>query len=147
MPTENSYVSAPGLDEFIEKLGLAPAKAQKAETIFERAAANTLVERAKEMAIAEGSTAKHSAKDIKRSGNAAVFGGEPYDFGAEFGALVYKQFRPWTGNGDDAGYFFWPAVRSFRDVDMVKVWEETVWQAISEPFNNGAKRITTPKIS
>jgi hypothetical protein len=146
MAFKGEYVAAPGLDEFIHDLGLAPERMHKAEILFERAAANTLVQRAKEMAIAEGSTAKHSAKDIKRSGTAAVFGGEPYDFGAEFGAIVYKQFRPWTGNGDDAGYFFYPAVRTFRDEDMVRVWEETVWEAIKEPFSEGG-RVTTPKIS
>ena len=51
-----------------------------------------------------------------------------FEFGAEFGAAqnqprrAYRggtgyhyrglnQFRPWRGNGEDAGYFLWPAIR------------------------------------
>jgi len=49
----------------------------------------------------------------------------PWAMGAEFGAnqntlrirrtgryVGYRQFVPWTGNGTDAGRFFYPAVRS-----------------------------------
>lgn len=27
----------------------------------------------------------------------------------------WNQFKPWRGNGDDAGYFLWPAIRQSRD--------------------------------
>lgn len=33
--------------------------------------------------------------------------------GAEFGSS-YKQFRPWRGNGEDAGYFIYPTIRERR---------------------------------
>lgn len=35
--------------------------------------------------------------------------------GAEYGSLRYHQFKPWRGNGQDAGYFMWPSVRSTAD--------------------------------
>src|SRR5690348_883428 len=34
--------------------------------------------------------------------------------GWEFGSLKYKQFPYWRGNGEDAGYFMWPAIRAKR---------------------------------
>lgn len=35
--------------------------------------------------------------------------------GAEYGSLRYHQFKPWRGNGADAGYFMWPSVRATAD--------------------------------
>lgn len=37
--------------------------------------------------------------------------GWPMFGGAEFGAINYPQFAPWRGNGPDAGYFVYPAIR------------------------------------
>lgn len=44
-------------------------------------------------------------------------GGQPPRFGdvfygAEYGSNTLRQFRPWRGNGNRAGYFYWPAVRA-----------------------------------
>jgi hypothetical protein len=38
----------------------------------------------------------------------------PWAAGWEFGALKYKQFPRWKGNGDGAGYFLWPTIRERR---------------------------------
>lgn len=51
----------------------------------------------------------------------------PFALGAEFGAgrnstrrrstgtyVGYRQFKPWRGNGEDAGYFMYPAIRAER---------------------------------
>lgn len=42
--------------------------------------------------------------------------------GAEFGSTRYKQFKGWTGNGQDAGRFLYPTIRSERDhtVELVE---------------------------
>jgi hypothetical protein len=64
----------------------------------------------------------------KQAGRAVVIGGNaevPWFGGAEFGAaqgqrrvgpsgrtfVGFNQFEPWRGNGSDAGYFLYPAIR------------------------------------
>ena len=59
-------------------------------------------------------------------GKAAV----PWALGFEFGGgqkRTTRQFPPWRGNGEDAGYFLWPAVRSHRE-DVL----ESVDRALTE---------------
>ena len=65
-------------------------------------------------------------KATKTAAYAAVrLGGRPFDLGAEFGAVrgVPRQtvrgivtgwnfFEPWKGNGAEAGYFLYPAIRA-----------------------------------
>lgn len=65
-------------------------------------------------------------KATKTAAYAAVrLGGRPFDLGAEFGAVRgilrqtgrgvvtgWNQFEAWKGNGGDAGYFLYPAIRS-----------------------------------
>lgn len=64
-----------------------------------------------------GSVAAKVAPSVRASAGAGFagvgFGGPAYPFagGAEFGALQYKQFQPWRGNGSDAGYFVYPTIR------------------------------------
>lgn len=35
-------------------------------------------------------------------------------WGAEFGSVRWRQFEPWRGNDDGAGYFLWPTIRAMR---------------------------------
>lgn len=35
-------------------------------------------------------------------------------FGAEYGSAKSKQFSPWGGNDESAGYFLWPSIRMDR---------------------------------
>ena len=78
---------------------------------------------ARSAAIAVGGVAAHVAPSIKKTAGAAwagvAFGGAAYPMagGAEFGAYRYKQFQPWTGNDENAGYFVYPAIR--RDADRI----------------------------
>lgn len=41
--------------------------------------------------------------------------GFPTFYGDEFGAVRYRQFPPWRGNGQDAGYSLYPTIRERQD--------------------------------
>lgn len=64
-----------------------------------------------------GGVAAHVANSVKPAAGAAfagVAGGGPAHpafGGAEFGSDKYKQFQPWRGNGEGAGYFVYPTIR------------------------------------
>lgn len=79
---------------------------------------------ARSIAQGLGGVAAKTAPSIKATktaaGAAVSFGGSAYPFaaGAEFGAYQYKQFQPWRGNGSDAGYFVYPAIR--QDADQIE---------------------------
>lgn len=79
---------------------------------------------AKSIAFGLGGVAAKVAPSIKATktaaGAAVSFGGAAYPFaaGAEFGSHRYKQFKPWLGNGSDAGYFVYPAIR--QDADQIE---------------------------
>lgn len=83
--------------------------------------ATFVAEDARAAASSIGGVAAHvapSIKAMKRATSAAVgFGGAAYPMagGAEFGALRYRQFKPWRGSGSDAGYFLYPAIRADAD--------------------------------
>lgn len=44
-------------------------------------------------------------------------------FGAEFGSKRFRQFRPWTGNDTQAGYFLYPTIRDMSDEMQSRYWE------------------------
>lgn len=75
-------------------------------------------------ALSLGGVAAKTAPSIEAKGYttaaAVSFGGAGYPFagGAEFGAIRYKQFKPWRGNSSDAGYFVYPAIR--QDADRIE---------------------------
>lgn len=79
---------------------------------------------ARSIALGLGDVAAKVAPSIKATktavGAAVSFGGAAYPFagGAEFGALRFKQFKTWRGNGSDAGYFVYPAIR--QDADQIE---------------------------
>lgn len=86
-----------------------------------------------------GGVAAHVAPSIKSraaaSGSASVaIGGARYPMagGAEFGALKYKQFKPWRGNSTDAGYFLYPSIR--RDADRIASEYMSALDGIIEEF-------------
>lgn len=125
-----------GLRDFIRDLGVAPSRLDEAEQIFLGVAANSIVVQAKERANAVSRLANKAAMDVRKGTQPGIvtYGGEAYSMGAEFGALQYKQFKPWKGNKDDAGYFLWPSVRDFRDRDMMKQWVKEAWKVIRPIF-------------
>lgn len=86
--------------------------------------ADLVAQDAKAAAHSIGGVAAHVAPSIKASAGAQFaavsLGGTAYPMagGAEFGSYRYKQFKPWRGNGSDAGYFVYPAIR--RDADRIE---------------------------
>jgi hypothetical protein len=89
-----------------------------------RDAAEMVASGSRSAAYSLGGVAAKTAPSIKasvRTTAAAVsFGGTGYEFagGAEFGSYRFRQFKPWRGNGSDAGYFLYPTIR--RDADKIE---------------------------
>lgn len=85
--------------------------------------AQLVADDARGIAHSLGGVAAHVAPSIQAKGyttSAGVgFGGPGYPMagGAEFGSIRFKQFKPWRGNGADAGYFVYPAIR--QDADRI----------------------------
>ncbi|HKY57854.1 MAG TPA: hypothetical protein VJL80_07435 [Aeromicrobium sp.] len=79
--------------------------------------AESVTSKARSRATGLGGVAAHVAPSLRANAgatSAAVAGGGaayPMFGGAEFGAIRFKQFQPWRGNGSDAGYFLYPAIR------------------------------------
>jgi hypothetical protein len=83
-----------------------------------------VLSRATQRAQSQGGVAAHAVKRGLRAGatqNTAwikLLGREPTIFGAEFGGghrRTTRQFKPWRGSGNDAGYFVYPAIRASVD--------------------------------
>ncbi len=134
-PNRKSYITFEGLRDFLKDLGAAESELDDAERVFKTLAAATVVTRAKDIARGVGRQQTRASQDVKVAGpGTVVYGGLPWSFGAEFGAIVYKQFPLWRGNKEDAGYFFWPAIREFRDQDMLELWVREVWAQVKDLF-------------
>lgn len=86
--------------------------------------AQIVADDARSAALQLGGVAAHVAPSIRASArNTAAgvsFGGAGYPMaaGAEFGAYRFKQFQPWRGNDENAGYFVYPAIR--QDADRIE---------------------------
>lgn len=86
--------------------------------------AQIVADDARSAALQLGGVAAHVAPSIRASArNTAAgvsFGGAGYPMaaGAEFGAYQFKQFQPWRGNDENAGYFVYPAIR--QDADRIE---------------------------
>lgn len=131
-----SYAQIEGLQDFLKDMGVLPAHVKRAESVFQTLAAATVYTTAKQLASETGPQQVKFAQTLRQVGGGAVaYGGEPGAMGAEFGAIVYGQFPEWRGNREDAGYFFWPAIREFRDEDMINLWVREVWTVIEGLFS------------
>jgi len=131
------YAQIEGLQDFLKDMGVLPAQMKRAESVFETLAAATVVTTAKHFAQEYGSQQMRAATTLQQRGGGTVqYGGLPFAMGAEFGAIQYGQFPEWRGNKDDAGYFFWPAIRNFRDDDMLDLWVREVWEVVQGLFSN-----------
>lgn len=129
-----------GLDEFAKALDVLPEEWKTADKVFRNTAAREIVRRAQEFARTGSSPALQilAAKDVKATSTPGTvqYGGKAYDFGAEYGSLRYRQFKPWRGNGATAGYFFWPAVRDFQEHGLQGDYAEAIWAAVKKAFPN-----------
>jgi hypothetical protein len=116
-------VKVTGLRELNKSLKALGPEAQKELKTASRDVATFVAADVKSAAAALGGVAAHVAPSIGVvggvSGAGVAFGGARYPMagGAEFGAYKYKQFKPWRGNGQDAGYFVYPTIR--RDADKI----------------------------
>jgi hypothetical protein len=105
------------LDKLARQFKELGGDAQKRLKQTNKKAATFNADDARAAATAAGSTLAHVAPSIKASAGAqfaAVAGGgssQPAFAGAEFGSNKYKQFKPWLGSGDGAGYAVWPSIR------------------------------------
>ncbi len=132
-----SYAHIQGLEGFLKDMGVAPQHMARAEQVFQTIAAATVAAGAKDIAMGEGRQQQKASMDVKAMGAGIVqYGGMPWSMGAEFGSILYGQFPEWRGNQEDAGYFFWPAVREFRDEDMLNLWVREVWSVVEGLFSN-----------
>jgi hypothetical protein len=130
------YATIEGLQKFLKEMGVLPFQMKRAESVFQTLAAATVYTTAKQMAIETGPQQVKYAQTLQQFGNGTVsYGGQPGAMGAEFGSYQYKQFKEWRGNKNDAGYFFWPAIREFRDQDMVNLWVRQVWDVVQDIFS------------
>lgn len=129
-------VEAVGFKEFSRDLAqLTGLDIASAERVFRNLASTAIVKRAVVSAISQGSVAAKSAVDISTGGpGVVVYGGNAYNFGAEFGAYRYHQFKTWLGNKDDAGYFLWPTIRQYRDKKMLEDWWKAMRPGIKRAF-------------
>lgn len=127
-----------GLSDFVRDLGMIPSQVAAAERIFGAVSARSVVERARQQALSGSRIQVRSAGDVivGSAANTVMYGGKPWNMGAEFGAIQYPQFEPWRGNKDEAGYFLWPAIREFRDEDMLEQWVRIVYEQISKAFSD-----------
>lgn len=117
----NQKVEVRGLNEFSRALkdlnGDWPKQLRQAA----KDAANIVASDAKRRALAVGGAIRKAAPSIKGGGTQrgayVKLGGAryPYALGGEFGSIRYKQFKPWRGNGRDAGYALYPAIRANND--------------------------------
>lgn len=117
-------VKVDGLKELNKALKAIGPDARKDLKEASKKVATFVANDARSAAYSIGGVAAHVAPSIKPvasiAGSAGVsIGGTAYPMagGAEFGSIKYKQFQPWRGNGSDAGYFLYPAIR--QDVDRI----------------------------
>lgn len=110
-------VQVRGLNELNRALRRLGPDAQKELKETNRSVAEFVADDARAAAYTLGGVAAKVAPSIRpkgtNTGASVGFGGAgyPYAGGAEFGSIKYKQFKPWRGNGTDAGYFVYPAIR------------------------------------
>lgn len=130
-----TYANFEGLTDFLRDVGVAAHNIPHATRVFEAVASATVSVMAREKAMAHSPLDALASKDIRvEKPGTVAYGGRAYDFGAEFGSYQYKQFETWRGNQDDAGYFFWPSIREFRDKDMLDQWAKEAWKYIKPAF-------------
>lgn len=110
-----------GLKEFSKELrkleGDWPKELRKAAKSAASLVANEAQRRARTVGGAIGKAAPSIRPGGTQRGAYVKLGGDRYPFalGGEFGAIRFKQFKPWRGSGGDAGYALYPAIRAKTD--------------------------------
>lgn len=110
-------IQVEGLDELVRAFKKVEGNLGAELRDTNKKVAEGVADKARGNAASLGGVAAHVAPSLKASAgarSAGVAGGGaafPMFGGAEFGSLRYPQFQPWRGNGSDAGYFLYPAIR------------------------------------
>ncbi len=63
----------------------------------------------------------------------------PWALGQEFGGgrrATTRQFPPWRGNGEGAGYFLWPTIRENRE-EMLEAADAAVSEVLRKAYPEG----------
>lgn len=114
--TRSAHIDISALEHLLRDAQVAERAIPAVITAVEEVVAQGIAGEAADSARSLGSVAGKAADELRYSGGGTVeFGGEPWDLGAEFGALRWPQFDQWLGNSDDAGYFLFPTVREWED--------------------------------
>lgn len=114
----NGKIEVVGLREFRLSLKAMSDDLPKDLRQVNKDAAETVAADARNRASSQGGALGKAAPSIKagatQRGGYVKIGGDRYPFalGGEFGSVQFKQFRPWRGSGDDAGYALYPAKRA-----------------------------------
>lgn len=120
----SGIVDVEGLRELNRALKELGPQFPKEMRAVNKKAAEEVSGEARAAALAQGGVAAKSASSIKVSAGAmsaglAVGGSTaPWAVGAEFGGggrPTTQQFKPWRGNGSNAGYFVYPTIRENAD--------------------------------
>ena len=148
MPTDRSgAIQVLGLRDFQRELRAVDTKLPRTLAVANKTAAEYVAERARRRAHSPGGVAAKSAPSIRAAGeqrrSKILIGGKtwPYALGAEFGAKVYPQFKPWRGNqhdpgmepGSGVGYFLYPTIRETRD-EYLEIYARAIDQVMRDAF-------------
>lgn len=87
---------------------LKKALAEAADQVVQAAQANASTRQ-------QRATAGRLKASKAAASSSVTLGGKPYDLGVEFGSKRWPQFPAWRGNGMDAGYLLFPAIREEQD--------------------------------
>lgn len=107
-----------GLKELARELKRLNSDWPKELRLAAKQAAAIVATDARRRATSAGGVLGKSAPSIKPGGTQrgayVKIGGTswPYALGAEFGSVRFRQFKPWRGSGEDAGYALYPAIRA-----------------------------------
>lgn len=133
-----STVTVEGLDQFRRELrklddktlidGLKDANKQVGDIVVDEAKSRAQT-RLQVKAASTLRAGRQQARAVVTGGTARV----PFFFGAEFGALQYRQFSPWRGSGENAGYFLFPAIRDKRE-EVLDVYGVAIERLAAEAF-------------
>lgn len=140
----NGSVEVLGLSDFVRDLRDVDDKYPKQVARANFDLATYLTIESKRTAAALGGVANKAAGSLRPSRAArfsAISGGGPrypYFYGAEFGALRYRQFKVWRGNqwrgwAGGPGYFLQPTIR-LKSAAGLEKYMERLDQIMAEAF-------------
>lgn len=137
-------VRVAGLVQFARELRDIDPNLQKELKGANLSAAQIVAKLAAATATSQGGVAALAARSIRataaqREGSVRIGGANRAGrvaLGAEFGSLRWHQFKPWKGNGDDAGYFLWPSIRLSAN-DVAKQYEAAFDRVAFKAFPDG----------